>query len=307
MVLCLLVTHRRTMRPINRRLLALLWVALLVGLVGPPSAHAEPAATFDPASVFVYVPPGALGRTEPLQAVFALHGMGDEGKRFCQGFLNAAERNGWVVVAPTFRYRNWMEPTTVAEDDVALTAQLAAALDGLGERIGHPVRRRAMLLGFSRGAQLAHRFALAYPERTRAVAAVSAGTYTFPGKALATPEGSRPLPFPFGTADLEARSGHPIDTKLLGGIPFWVAVGGADRNADDVPRQWDSIFGNTRVQRARSFARALMAAGVPASVTVYPGLGHGMAPEMMRGVASFMEKVTEPLVPQASPAHAVAI
>jgi pimeloyl-ACP methyl ester carboxylesterase len=233
--------------------------------------------------------------------------MGDEGKRFCQGFLNAADRNGWVVVAPTLKYRNWMDPATVAEDDVALNAQLTALLDSMGDRLGHPVRKRAMLLGFSRGAQLAHRYALMYPERTRAVAAVSAGTYTFPGKVLASPEGARTLAFPFGVADLEARSGHTIDSKLLGGVPFWIAVGAADSNAEDVPRQWDPIFGRTRVQRAQAFARSLIAAGVPASVTVFPGVGHGMAPEMLRGAAAFMEAVTEPLIPEPTPGRSVAL
>jgi poly(3-hydroxybutyrate) depolymerase len=288
-----------------RRALILSWVALLFGLVAPAAAFAEPPASFDEASAYVYVPPGALERVEPLQVVFALHGVGDEGKRFCQGFLNAAERNGWVVVAPTFKYRNWMDPATVAEDDVALTAELDEMLDSMATRLGHPVRRRAMLLGFSRGAQLAHRFALVYPERTRAVAAVSAGTYTYPGKAF---EGGAPaLAFPYGTADLEARTGHAIDAKLLGGVPFWIAVGGADVNAQDVPRQWDSLFGETRLQRATRFASTLVGAGIPASLTVFPGIGHGMTPEMLKGAASFMEEVTEPLVPEPTAGRPAAI
>jgi poly(3-hydroxybutyrate) depolymerase len=294
-------------RPFQRGVMLLAWLALLVGLLGPAAAYAEPAASFDQAAAYVYVPPGALERSEPLQVVFALHGMGDEGKRFCQGFLNSAERNGWVVVAPTFKYRNWKDPTTVAEDDVALMAQLTQMLDVMGDRIGHPVRKRAMLLGFSRGAQLAHRYALTYPERTRAVAAVSAGTYTFPGKVFAAPEGPRTLTFPFGIADLESRSGRTIDAKLLGAVPFWIAVGGADSNAEDVPRQWDSIFGNTRVLRAQSFGRALMAAGIPASVNVFPGVGHGMAPEMLRGAATFMAQVTDPLMPEATATRSVPI
>lgn len=283
------------------------WFALLLGLVVPTAVHAERPASFDPAAAYVYLPPGALNRAEPLQVVFALHGMGDEGKRFCQGFLNAAERNGWVVVAPTFKYRNWMDPATVAEDDVALTGQLAAMLDSMRDRVNHPVRKRAMLLGFSRGAQLAQRFALVYPERTRAVAAVSAGTYTYPGKLLASQGSQRILRFPFGTADLETLTGRRVDAKLLGGVPFWIAVGGADSNAQDVPRQWDTIFGDTRVQRASTFTRTLIAAGVPASLTVYPGVGHGMAPEMLRGAATFMEDVTEPLAPEPTPGHPVPI
>lgn len=282
-------------------------LGLLVGLLLPASALAEPPAWFDARSAYVYVPPGALDRPEPLQVVFALHGVGDEGKRFCQGFLNAADRNGWVVIAPTFKYRNWMDPTTVAEDDVALTAALDDMLDSVPTRLGHPVRRRALLMGFSRGAQLAHRFALAYPDRTRAVVAVSAGTYTYPGKVFATGGAERPLAFPYGTADLEARTGHPIDAQLLAGIPFWIAVGGADSNPQDVPRQWDALFGETRIQRATTFAKTLVAVGVPASLTVFPGVGHGLAPEMLRGAAAFLEEVTEPLLPEPTAGHPAAI
>ena len=292
------------MRPLTP-LLAL--IALLVGLIGPASAYAEAPASFDANSAYVYVPPGVLQRAEPLQVVFALHGVGDEGKRFCQGLLSAADRNGWVVVAPTFKYRNWMDPAIVGEDDVALTGELDAMLDSMPNRLGHPVARRAMLVGFSRGAQLAHRFALVYPDRTRAVAAVSAGSYTYPGKVLAGGGTEQVLDFPFGTADLEARTGHPIDSTLLAGIPFWIAVGGADREPQDVPRQWDAIFGVTRVDRAAAFEQSLEAAGVPASLTVFPGVGHGMAPEMEKGAASFLEEVTQPLVPEATAGHPAAV
>jgi pimeloyl-ACP methyl ester carboxylesterase len=163
------------------------------------------------------------------------------------------------------------------------------------------------VLGFSRGAQLAHRFAEAYPDRTRAAVVMSAGSYTVPSRLDAQ---GQPLPFPFGMADLEARSGHPFEAKALGAVLFWVAVGGKDNNPRDVPRQWDALVGTNRVERAGSFVRLLEAAGVPASLHVYPNAGHEVSGEMLRGALEFLREATAPaqtapaLVATASPAPA---
>jgi predicted esterase len=277
--------------PIGHAVLLGLVLALLCTFA--TSAHAalhEAPASFDAAKVYVYVPASLRDRPGTAQVVFALHGMGGEGKGFSQGLVGAAEQNGWVLVAPTFRYRNWRDPATVAADDLALARDLVALLDGLPERIGRPVERRAIALGFSRGAQLAHRFALTYPERTRAVAAMSAGSYTVPGPV--DPGDGHLLPFPFGTADLAMRSGQPIDDDAVDRIPFWIAVGGDDDNAADVPRQWDALLGKTRLDRARSFVRLLEAAGGRASATVFPHTGHAMTPEMVRAAVDFLRAET---------------
>jgi pimeloyl-ACP methyl ester carboxylesterase len=281
---------RRLTAPFARRLIA----ALLIGLVliaSAPGAAADAPASFDPGAVYVHAPPDLHARAEPVQVVVALHGMGGEGRGFCQSFLAAADRNGWVVVAPTFAYRNWKDPATVAEDDVALTRQLVQYLDRLPDRIGHRTNGAAVLVGFSRGAQLAHRFAFLYPERTRAVAAMSAGTYTLPTGRRSGVETSDRLVFPFGTADLAARAGRTVEIDRLASVRFWVAVGADDNRAEDVPRQWDALLGKTRLQRAESFAGALESQGAPTELVVYKGLGHTMSAEMVRGATGFVERV----------------
>jgi predicted esterase len=264
---------------------------LCMGASLAQAAPADTPASFDLGSVYVYTPSNAARIDRPLQVVFALHGMGSEGRGFCQSFLSAAERNGWVIVAPTFSYRNWKDPVVVAEDDVALTQALVELLDSMPQRIGHAISKRAILFGFSRGAQLAHRFALAFPERTSAVAAMSAGTYTLP-RALSREAGGEPLNFPYGTADLGRRVGHVANGADLARIPFWIAVGGEDDRADDVPRQWDTLLGKTRLQRADAFAQALNASGARATLDIYPALGHTMSAEMIRGATAFMERAT---------------
>jgi len=263
--------------------------ALLLVFASVGFAQAEAPASFDARAVYVKAPSDVAGRTRPLQVVVALHGMGGEGEGFCQGFLGAAARNGWVVVAPTFKYRNWKDPATVAEDDVALTQELARFIDGLTTRLGAPVEEKVVLLGFSRGAQLAHRFALAYPERTRAVAAMSAGTYTVPFKRMLGADQR----FPFGTADLASRLGRTI-VGDLSSIDFWVAVGADDTYAEDVPRQWDLLLGRTRVQRAQAFTTAMTSAGAPTELAVYKNVGHAMSAEMIKGATGFIERTTAP-------------
>lgn len=279
--------------------LTLLWSA---GSTAYAAAGDAPAS-FDEGSVFVYVPPSVQTGGRPAKVVFALHGMGGEGKGFCQGFLNAAERNGWVVVAPTFRYRNWKDPAIVAADDLALTRALADLLDSMPDRIGRPVESKAIVLGFSRGAQLAHRFAQTYPDRTSAAVVMSAGSYTIPS---GTDAMGQPLPFPFGTGDLAARSGRTIDPKALGAIPFWVAVGANDNNPGDVPRQWDAFEGTTRLERAGSFVRWLKDAGAVATLTVFPGTGHEMSAPMVRGALEFLGRIADPAPAAAGPAGPLA-
>jgi predicted esterase len=282
-------------------------LAALLLLPALPVAYAAPndaPASFDSSGVFIYTPTNAATLGRPLQVVFALHGMGGEGRGFCQSFLNAAERNGWIIVAPTFSYRNWKDPATVADDDVALTRDLANLLDTLPARTGLPTSKRAILLGFSRGAQLAHRFALAYPERTRAIAAMSAGSYTVPSSVDAA---GASLAFPFGTADLGKRLNRSIDGRAVSKVDFWIAVGGDDTNVDDVPRQWDTLLGKTRVQRAGRFAQQMADLGARTQFDVFPGVGHAMSPDMVRGATTFMEAesarddVATRLIPLGSP------
>jgi predicted esterase len=297
----------RRAAPAPAALLFALLLALLCALA--PSVHAAPAdapaeapASFDAASAFVYLPPGLADRSRPAQVVFALHGMGGNGKGFCQGLLGAADREGWIVIAPTFSYRNWRDPATVAADDIALTRGLVDLLDQLPGRLGRPIESKAVVLGFSRGAQLAHRFAEAYPDRTRAAVVMSAGSYTVPSPVDA---GGAPLPFPFGTADLAARSGHPVDARALGAVRFWVAVGGNDNNPGDVPRQWDRLVGTSRLERATNFVRLLKATGAAATLRVFPNTGHEVSPDMLGGAIEFLRQTTARRSALA-PAHAEA-
>jgi pimeloyl-ACP methyl ester carboxylesterase len=256
--------------------------ALLVALAAEPVRPADPANV---PGVFVSLPrnvePGA-----PLQVLVALHGMGGNGEQFAASVLPAADRNHWLVVAPTINYGDWMDPDQIDREEPQLISWLADYLDHLPQDVGVPIRSRVLLLGYSRGAQLAHRFALFQPARVAAVAALSAGTYTLPVERSADGD---VLPFPFGVGDLADTAGHPFSrTELIEDTQFWLGVGTEDNNPSELPRQWDRYLGSTRVQRAASFESALHAVGARVVLVAFRGEKHTLSPEMAGSACSFL-------------------
>jgi pimeloyl-ACP methyl ester carboxylesterase len=225
--------------------------------------------------------PGHMGGGAPI--LVALHGLGDRGESFAARLLPWAEADGVVVIAPTFVYGDW-KSLQVAHEDLHFSEQVLALVDSLTERTGGvPMSNdRVSLLGFSRGAQLAHRFALAHPERTRLVLAFSAGTYTLPAR-------SAREKLPFGTADLETYIGYPLDLDALKEVEFLVGVGLLDTNPNNLPRAWDEYQGSTRVDRATAFVESLRSVGILAELHVFPGVGHEFASAMVADGLAFLD------------------
>jgi pimeloyl-ACP methyl ester carboxylesterase len=263
-------------------------LALVLALAFVFTTTAIPTDAELPASVhtvFVHMPPAALPG-QPLQVLVALHGMGGNGEQFAQNILAEADRNHWLVVAPTIAYGDWMDPVQVAHEDPALIGWLADYLDRLPDALGVAVKSRILLLGHSRGAQLAHRFALFQPERVLAVAAVAAGTYTLPFDRAS--DGST-LRFPFGVGDLTALAGHAFSrARLIEDTQFWLGVGTNDNNAADLPRQWDAYLGTTRVARAQAFEAALRTLGARSVLVTFAGERHVFSPEMAARACAFL-------------------
>jgi predicted esterase len=258
----------------------------------PGASEAQTATRVAPSSdlsfgdFYVHVPLSVEGR---LKVVVALHGIGGEGRQFCDAILARAEREGWVVVAPTYAYGDWRDPNQVAREESArLLPQLRDFLQELPARTGLDLEPKAALLGFSRGAQLAQRFAIAYPELTQSVVAFSAGSYTLPMSQTRVQNRAVRLAYPFGTADLNDRFGRPFDSAALQRIPFLVGVGADDRNPGDLPRQWDPYIGNNRVARAEAFTQRLTDIGVPAELALFPGVGHALTDPMRARALDFI-------------------
>lgn len=291
--------------PVFRRLLlALLFTAVLLGsggfLLFTPDARTrvasaatpEPAYTIKDPDLFVYIPSDAA-RRGPLPILVAMHGMGDNGPNFCQNVLATAERNGWIVIAPTFKYQDYKNPTLVAQDDTTFLPRLLGMIDGIPARTGLATRSKVLLYGFSRGGQAVHRFATLYPERTAGVAAVAAGSYTLPVQTTLVNGRSQALPLPYGVADLRARLGFDFNYEAFKAVPFRISVGEADNNPHDTPRAWDPFIGTTRPERATNYTRTLQALGVNATLAVYPGVTHQVTQQMLDENLAFLKGVNE--------------
>ncbi len=248
-------------------------------------APADPLAGTPIRSVFVRMPQRAMPANAPLQVLVVLHGMGGNGPDFARDLFDQADAHGWLIVAPTIDYGDWTNPSVVAQEDPLLIQALNDYLDGLPRLVGGPLRHLVLLLGHSRGAQLAHRFAEFRPDRVLAVAALSAGTYTLPTGV--GPTGN--LNFPFGVQDMDRYAGHAFDPQRFDAVVFWVGVGGQDTNPGDVPRQWDSIEGSTRVQRASAFEAAVRQLGATAQLRVFGDAHHELTGEMRSAACEFLQ------------------
>ncbi|HLH26012.1 MAG TPA: hypothetical protein VK066_26145 [Chloroflexota bacterium] len=255
-------------------------VAIVVPAPDAASPAAPPAPAPSPAQdlvfddYYVHVPPGVK---DPAPVLVALHGMGGDGRGMCDSVRAWSDREGWVLVGPTFDYGDWTNPATVASEGPRFLPRLAQILDELPAKTGHLLQPRVALYGFSRGAQLADRFALLYPDRVRGVVLMSAGTYTLPFRTTTVSGSVQPLAYPFGVADVKQRFGRDANLDALPGIPFWIGVGAEDNDPSAVPAQWSPYLGNTRVERARRFAAALQSLNVSVQETEFPGLGHDIS------------------------------
>ncbi len=240
-------------------------------------------------SLFVHLPPDAAAY-QPLRVLVALHGVGSNGETFAQDLLTEADQNHWLLLAPTIQYANWMEPSQLLADDLLFGQMLRVELDALPARLNLKLIKPVLIFGFSRGAQLGHRFAYFHSDYVDAVVALSGGSYTLPNETDGASQ-LRVLPLPYGVGDQSQRVGEPLDLARLKQIHFYVGVGEKDTNVNDVPRAFDVYVGKTRVERAQRFCEALKAVGVDASLTIFPNVGHEVTNEMRAGAMRFFEQI----------------
>src|SRR5438067_2157311 len=289
-------------RPLVRNLIPVVFFAAIllwpttVSVAASPGVNSALVGT-PIRSVFVRAPRGGTQPGKPLQVLLALHGMGGNGEAFAKDLVEQADHYGWLLVAPTIDYGDWTNTAAVTREEPILIRALADYLDQLPQSTGLQVRRLVLVLGHSRGAQLAHRFAEFRPDKVLAVAALSAGTYTLPsapGGAASAPGG---LSFPYGVKDLAQYAGRAFDAARFGSVQFWIGVGGQDTNPADLPRQWDTYEGTTRVQRAQAFEAAMQQMGASSILRVFGDARHEVTSEMRLAACTFLGRAMLPRAP----------
>lgn len=238
----------------------LIVVALALGLA--QSAAAETPALFAqtgaseasyadplPATIAVssYAPPACAAKPCPL--LIAIHGMGRNAKGARDDWKDAADRAGFLVLAPRFDKDQF--PTRLFQQGgVRGEPDKAKWSFGLIERLFDAARAsgrvsgdKYTLFGHSAGAQFVHRMVLLMPDARIATAAVAnAGYYTLPALA-----GERAYPY--------SLKGTPVvDATLAAALsrPMLVMLG--DRDIDPDHHQLNKSRG-AEEQGATRFAR----------------------------------------------------
>jgi pimeloyl-ACP methyl ester carboxylesterase len=221
---------------------------------------------------FLYRPARACGKAPLLVSV---HGISRNARAHATCLARVAEQHGVVVVAPLFTTRRFHDYQRMGHSrrgerpDRALNEIVAEAGRLSGADVG-----RFFLFGYSGGAQFAHRYAMAYPQRIAGLALSSAGWYTFPDSDKRYPWGMR------------ASTGLPdlcFDLDRFLELRIHLFVGGLDtlRGPDlNRSRRIDMQQGATRLERAVHWAaalrRAALLAGKSAEVSLctLPRSGH---------------------------------
>lgn len=189
-------------------------------------------------------------RPGPQRPLLALHGISRNAVELSNAFASAAEATGRIVVVPHFTQDKWpvyQRITRRARPDKTLLS-LFSTLRTMDSAFDGPLD----IFGFSGGAQLAHRFAMLYPEAVGDLHLGAAGWYTLPLETTA---------YPYGIGDAQTRR-DSWSRLMRSGLRSYlqrrihVYVGANDTARDNSLRQnilVDEQQGLHRVQRARCY------------------------------------------------------
>jgi predicted esterase len=180
-----------------------------------------------------------------------VHGVSCNALEHATLFAPYCEEVGAVLVAPLFQGEDARDFQRLGREgmgsraDFALESILEDVCLLCGANPG-PVH----MFGFSGGAQFAHRFTMAYPQRVARLAIASAGWYTFP---------SRKRRYPYGIAHSRQLPDVRIDLEEFLQVPITVLVGEQDTSHVDLRRSRRVVRqqGENRLERAQNWVHAM--------------------------------------------------
>jgi pimeloyl-ACP methyl ester carboxylesterase len=215
--------------------------------------------------------------------VIVQHGMSRNGAEYCEAWVPAAEKHGFLIVAITFPKEAWPDATTynnghVLSEDGTLRPRdcwsnaIPGRVFGLLREAGVTTREKTHLWGHSAGGQFVHRLLAMQPHGIfEASGAANSGWYTLP---------TLDLPYPDGLGGIGLM---PDDVVRFLGYPLVIFSGDQDIDgtAENFPKHDSAMAqGPDRFARAQFFLDYGQAAaaklGVPCRWTriVVPGVAH---------------------------------
>lgn len=225
--------------------------------------------------------PLGVRRRPPLVVV---HGLSGDSHAVASAFRPLAARHRKPLLVPDFERPRFKHYQRLAGEGGPLEAARAldAALTKAAAESGLSFDR-VDLLGFSGGAQFAHRYAMLFPLRVRRVVVAGAGWYSYLDPAR---------PFPDGSGPSDMSGGRPVEADRFLAIPLRIMVGENDVRRDARLRKGEAIDaeqGSHRLSRALRWHEHLSLQaemrGLPpcASFELLPQTGHSFRQAMQNG------------------------
>lgn len=228
--------------------------------------------------------PAKLSGLPPL---VVLHGISRNADELGDLFTPESDRSGQIIVVPHFSEERWphfQRPSRSTRPDQALLGLLSRL-----SIIDPALVGRFDLFGHSGGAQLAHRFAMLYPQKVARLSLAAAGWYCLPDTSMA---------YPYGLATNAAPDSKSWARRHEQALPSYlrlsvrVFVGTEDTERDESLRQnpaVDRIQGSTRIARAQTYVDRFRAAALERGITPdialtrLPGVAHDVAHAIQQG------------------------
>lgn len=177
-----------------------------------------------------------------------VHGISRNAEEILNHFAEYALEYNILIIAPDFTKEYATDYQRLGRNGRGPRAdyQLLAILKDCQEKIEHSFVKFS-LFGFSAGAQYAHRFAFAHPNKINKVALVAAGWYTLPTSSLPYPRGLR-LKNQFSDIDFHV-------SQFLR-LKYRVYIGSKDKKRDPALNKnpkIDLTQGKNRIKRAKNW------------------------------------------------------
>ncbi|MEX0348110.1 MAG: alpha/beta fold hydrolase [Paracoccaceae bacterium] len=202
--------------------------------------------------------------TPGLPPLLALHGISRQARDIADAFSAPCSAKGQILITPRFSRKHWRHFQQIGT--YRPDRSLLALLD-LVQQMGIVTTERVDVFGYSGGAQLAHRFAMLYPQRIANLHLAAAGWYCLPDPKQPFPAGLAPSKKQIKT-NVPALAHSQLRNYL--NLTLRVYVGAEDRHRDAALRKdpgIDDFQGRHRLARARHYCKSFRSAATARGIT----------------------------------------